>query len=49
VTVKLRLARRARTALAHRGRLLVTAITRTRQPGQPAEVHKRSIVLRAGS
>jgi hypothetical protein len=43
--VRLRLAERALHALDAKGRLAVTATTRTRQPGEPAKVKRRSIGL----
>jgi hypothetical protein len=45
VSVRLRLAERALHALDAKGRLAVTATTRTRQPGEPAKVKRRSIGL----
>jgi hypothetical protein len=45
VTVRLRLARAARASLERSGRLRAIATTRTRQPGEAAQVERRTIAL----
>ena len=45
VTVRLRLARAARASLKRTGRLRAIATTRTRQPGEAAQVERRTVTL----